>query len=34
MSDPITIPYKFVPRGYQLEVFQALDGVIGKPETK
>jgi hypothetical protein len=34
MSEPITIPYKFVPRDYQLKVFQALDGELGKPESK
>ena len=30
----ITIPYNFTPRGYQLELFQAMDGIAGKPETK
>ena len=30
----ISIPYNFVPRSYQLEVFQALDGHQGKPETR
>lgn len=30
----ITVPYNFTPRPYQLELFQALDGVEGRPETK
>ena len=30
----ITVPYNFTPRDYQLEFFQAMDGVQGKPETK
>lgn len=31
---PISIPYNFTPRDYQLEVFQAMDGEEGKPETR
>ncbi len=34
MSKLINVPYNFNPRGYQLEVFKALDGIKGKPETK
>jgi len=34
MSDSITIPYNFNPRPYQLELFKAMDGVIGQPDTK
>lgn len=34
MSDLITIPYNFTPRPYQLEVFRAMDGVEGRPETR
>ena len=30
----ITIPHMFTPRGYQLELFRAMDGEQGKPETK
>ncbi len=30
----ITIPYLFTPRDYQLNLFRALDGIQGKPETK
>lgn len=30
----ITVPYKFTPREYQLELFKALDGIEGKPKTK
>lgn len=30
----ITVPANFTPRDYQLELFQALDGVEGRPETK
>jgi hypothetical protein len=34
-SDSIlTIPYKFTPRPYQLELFKAMDGIEGRPETK
>ena len=32
--DQITIPYNFTPRSYQLELFRAMDGEEGKPETK
>jgi hypothetical protein len=32
--DTITVPHNFTPRGYQLEVFRAMDGIEGKPETK
>lgn len=34
MGNVVQIPYNFNPRPYQLRVFQALDGVLGKPETK
>lgn len=30
----ITIPYNFSPRDYQLELFRAMDGELGKPDTK
>jgi hypothetical protein len=30
----IVVPYSFTPRDYQLHLFQAMDGVEGKPETK
>jgi hypothetical protein len=30
----ILVPQNFSPRDYQLKLFQALDGVEGKPETK
>jgi len=30
----IQIPYNFTPRSYQLELFKALDGQQGKPETR
>jgi len=30
----LTIPYKFTPRPYQLELFRAMDGEEGKPHTK
>lgn len=30
----VVVPFNFTPRGYQLELFQALDGIQGKPETK
>lgn len=30
----ITVPHNFTPRPYQLDLFQALDGIAGKPETK
>jgi len=30
----IQIPYNFTPRDYQLDVFQALDGVEGKEDTR
>ena len=33
-SEQFTIPYNFTPRDYQLELFRALDGEKGKPETK
>ena len=29
-----TVPFNFTPRGYQLKMFQAMDGVVGKPETR
>ncbi len=29
-----TVPFKFTPRDYQLKLFQALDGIEGKPKTK
>ena len=28
------VPYNFKPRDYQLEVFQALDGIAGRPDTR
>ncbi len=28
------VPYAFEPRDYQLKLFQALDGIEGKPETR
>lgn len=30
----ITIPYNFSPRNYQLALFQAMDGIVGQPDTK
>ena len=30
----ITVPYNFTPRGYQLQLFQQMDGIQGKPETR
>lgn len=30
----ITIPHNFEPRDYQRQLFEAMDGVKGKPETK
>lgn len=33
-SDVITIPHNFKPRAYQLELFQAMDGIVGKPDSK
>lgn len=30
----IQIPHNFTPRWYQLELFKAMDGVQGKPETR
>lgn len=32
-NDPVTVPYNFTPRGYQLELFQAMDGIQGQPGT-
>lgn len=34
MSNYITVPRGFVPRPYQLQLFQQMDGIEGKPETK
>jgi hypothetical protein len=34
MPNQIIVPYKFSPRDYQLKLFQALDGVEGRPETR
>lgn len=34
MSKVLTIPYNFEPRGYQLELFQAMDGIQGVPGSK
>lgn len=33
-NEVITVPYNFTPRPYQLELYRALDGELGKPETK
>jgi hypothetical protein len=33
-QDVIQVPYNFIPRQYQLELFRAMDGEIGKPGTK
>lgn len=33
-NEVITVPYNFTPRPYQLELFRAMDGVAGKPESK
>jgi phage terminase large subunit len=33
-SNTINVPHNFVPRGYQLKLFQALDGIVGRPETQ
>jgi len=33
-NQSINIPYNFIPRNYQLELFRALDGQQGKPETR
>lgn len=30
----ITVPFRFTPRSYQLELYKALDGVEGQPKTK
>ena len=30
----LVVPYNFIPREYQLPLFQALDGIQGRPETK
>lgn len=32
-SNILTIPYNFTPRDYQLALFQAMDGIKGKPGT-
>ena len=34
MSKEITVPASFIPRWYQLQMFQAMDGIEGRPETK
>lgn len=34
MSEALSVPYKFSPRDYQLDLFRAMDGIEGKPETK
>lgn len=34
MKGAITVPYNFIPRDYQLDLFQAMDGIEGMPETK
>ena len=34
MENNITVPFNFKPRPYQLELFKAMDGVQGKPETR
>ncbi len=34
MGKIITVPKDFVPRDYQLALFQAMDGIQGQPETK
>ena len=34
MSKDLIVPAGFVPRDYQLALYQAMDGVDGKPETK
>lgn len=34
MAKQITVPYNFTPRSYQLELFRAMDGIRGKPETR
>lgn len=34
MTNQVTIPYNFTPRNYQLALFQAMDGIIGKPESR
>jgi hypothetical protein len=33
-TNVIQVPNKFTPRPYQLKLFQAMDGVAGKPETR
>jgi phage terminase large subunit len=30
----ISVPFNFIPRDYQLEMFQAMDGIEGQPETR
>lgn len=34
MANTIEVPFNFKPRDYQLAMFQALDGIEGRPETK
>ena len=35
MGKQITVPHNFIPRPkYQLPFFQAMDGIVGKPETR
>jgi hypothetical protein len=33
-TDIITVPYNFTPRNYQLELFKAMDGIQGQPESR
>lgn len=32
-NDTVIVPYNFTPRGYQLELFRAMDGIQGKPDS-
>lgn len=34
VMNKLQVPYNFVPRKYQLDLFRAMDGVAGRPETK
>ncbi len=34
MTEMVTVPHNFTPRGYQLQLFAEMDGIANKPDTR